>query len=343
MSPPKPVSIKGSKNASTGQTTTEASPSSPGLPEATEQWLRHLEQNRRYSPHTLSAYRRDLQQLVQLAQGKPLQSLVNGNIRQFLARLHGQGLGPRSLARMLASWRGFYKWWAPQSGMALNPAADVRAPKAARGLPKALSVDQTQALLEAPVLLAQTDPISLRDRAIFELFYSSGLRLSELIGLDIQYTQTKEHTSGGWINLADHEVHVLGKGGKRRTVPIGAQALRALAIWLAIRPQLAPQSAAIADAMALFIGARGRRISPRVIQGQLTKLALQAGLPTHVHPHVLRHSFASHVLQSAQDLRAVQEMLGHANISTTQLYTKLDFQHLAKAYDSAHPRAGRKS
>ena len=138
-------------------------------------------------------------------------------------------------------------------------------------------------------------------------------------------------------------MHVLGKGGKRRSVPIGAQSLKALATWLAIRPQLAPSHAATEDAAALFIGARGRRISPRVIQGQLAKLALQAGLPTHVHPHVLRHSFASHVLQSAQDLRAVQEMLGHANISTTQLYTKLDFQHLAKAYDSAHPRAGRKS
>lgn len=343
MSPTPLASATGSKKmAEAGQAAMAELPT-PALPEAVGQWLKHLEQNRRYSPHTLAAYQRDLQQLVQLAQGKPLQSLVNGNIRQFLARLHGQGLGPRSLARMLASWRGFYKWWAPQSGMALNPAADVRAPKATRGLPKALSVDQTQALLEAPVLLAQTDPISLRDRAIFELFYSSGLRLSELVGLDIQYTQTKEHTSSGWINLADHEVHVLGKGGKRRTVPIGAQALQALATWLAIRPQLALQNASMVDQVALFIGARGRRISPRVIQGQLTKLALQAGLPTHVHPHVLRHSFASHVLQSAQDLRAVQEMLGHANISTTQLYTKLDFQHLAKAYDSAHPRAGRKS
>lgn len=343
MSPTDPAHSSSPKGTKPSETAANAAIIQYELPEAVTHWLRHLEQNRRYSPHTLSAYQRDLQQLAHLAQGKPLQSLVNGNIRQFLARLHGQGLGPRSLARLLASWRGFYKWWAPQSGMALNPATDVRAPKAARGLPKALSVDQTQALLDAPVLLAQTDPISSRDRAIFELFYSSGLRLSELVGLDLHYTQTKEHTSGGWINLADHEVHVLGKGGKRRTVPIGAQALQALATWLTIRPQLAPSHAATADAAALFIGARGRRISPRVIQGQLTKLALQAGLPTHVHPHVLRHSFASHVLQSAQDLRAVQEMLGHANISTTQLYTKLDFQHLAKAYDSAHPRAGRKS
>ena len=342
MSTRQPASAPMLRDAAATQTTSVAL-AAAALPEAVRQWLQHLEQNRRYSPHTLGAYQRDLQRLVHLAQDKPLQTLVNGHIRQFLARLHGQGLGPRSLARMLASWRGFYKWWAPQSGMALNPATDVRAPKAPRGLPKALSVDQTQALLEAPVLLARTDPISLRDRAMFELFYSSGVRLSELVGLDMQYTQTKEHTSGGWINLTDHEVHVLGKGGKRRTVPIGTQALEALARWLELRPQLALAQLPTTDAVALFIGARGRRISPRVVQLQLAKLALQAGLPTHVHPHVLRHSFASHVLQSAQDLRAVQEMLGHANISTTQLYTKLDFQHLAKAYDTAHPRAGRKS
>ncbi|MDN3987459.1 tyrosine recombinase XerC [Zwartia vadi] len=306
-------------------------------------WLKHLEVNRRYSGHTLSAYRRDLQQLVTLADGKPLDQLVNGNIRHFLARLHGQGHSARSLARMLAAWRGFYKWWAPQVGMAANPAADVRAPKASRGLPKALSVDQTQALLEAPALTVQTDPASLRDRAMFELFYSSGLRLSELVGLDVNYTQSKDYTSSGWINLEEREVHVLGKGGKRRSVPIGKQAQECLARWIEARPQFAQPHASETDAAALFIGVRGARISPRVVQSQLTRLVKLAGLPTHVHPHVLRHSFASHVLQSAQDLRAVQEMLGHANISTTQLYTKLDFQHLAKAYDSAHPRAGRKS
>lgn len=306
-------------------------------------WLKHLEVNRRYSGHTLSAYRRDLQQLVTLADGKPLDQLVNGNIRHFLARLHGQGHSARSLARMLAAWRGFYQWWAPQSQMAANPAADVRAPKAARGLPKALSVDQTQALLEAPALITMTDPASLRDRAMFELFYSSGLRLSELVGLDVDYTQSKHYSSAGWINLHDREVNVLGKGGKRRSVPIGTQALACLVRWLEARQQFARPQASETDAAALFIGVRGARISPRVVQSQLTKLVKLAGLPTHVHPHVLRHSFASHVLQSAQDLRAVQEMLGHANISTTQLYTKLDFQHLAKAYDSAHPRAGRKS
>ena len=315
----------------------------PLLPESVVLWLTHLERNRRYSVHTLDAYRRDLQQLVRLHEDKPLEQVVNGNIRHYLGRLHAQGHSPRSLARMLAAWRGFFKWWAPQAKMPTNPAADVRAPKIKRSLPKALSVDQTQALLDATVLTTRTDPVGLRDRAMFELFYSSGLRLSELVSLDLQYTQSKEYTSAGWIDLLEQEVHVLGKGGKRRSVPIGAQAKACLAQWLEARPALALSQAPEADATALFLGARGRRISPRVVQSQLTRLAMLAGLPTHVHPHVLRHSFASHVLQSAQDLRAVQEMLGHANISTTQLYTRLDFQHLARAYDSAHPRAGRKS
>jgi integrase/recombinase XerC len=313
------------------------------VPEAVGQWLKHLELNRRYSSHTLDAYRRDLQQLIILAEGKPLDQLANEHIRHFLARLHGQGHGPRSLARLLAAWRGFYKWWAPLSNLPMNPAADVRAPKALRALPKALSVDQTQALLDAPALTTQTTPTALRDRAMFELFYSSGLRLSELISLDLAYTQSKDHTSLSWINLSDHEVHVLGKGGKRRSVPIGTQARQALTLWLQAREQLALPHGLTSDQVALFLGARGRRISPRVVQHQLGRLAQMAGLPTHVHPHVLRHSFASHVLQSAQDLRAVQEMLGHANISTTQLYTRLDFQHLAKVYDSAHPRSKRKS
>lgn len=328
---------------STDNSADRSADDSARLPDAVRQWLAHLERNRRYSTHTLAAYQRDLQQLIRLADGKALDQLANGNIRHFLARLHSQGHGPRSLARMLAAWRGFYKWWAPLSGMTTNPAADVRAPKASRALPKALSVDQTKALLDAPAMLAQNDPVSIRDRAIFELFYSSGLRLSELVSVDTQYTQTKEHTSASWINLPDHEVHVLGKGGKRRSVPIGAQAIDAISQWLEVRPQLVGTQPQGSDQSALFIGTRGRRISPRVIQLQLSKLSTLAGMPTSVHPHVLRHSFASHVLQSAQDLRAVQEMLGHANISTTQLYTKLDFQHLAKAYDAAHPRAGRKS
>jgi integrase/recombinase XerC len=315
------------------------------LPDPMVAWLRHLEANRRYSPHTLDGYRRELHFLRDLAERAklPLDTLGNGHIRQFVARLHAQGRGPRSLARTLAAWRGFYQWWAPVVGLAGNPVAGVRAPKAPRGLPKALSVEQTQALLDRPQAQVATEPAALRDQAMFELLYSSGLRLSELVGLDLRYERSTQYESRGWLNLDDAEVIVLGKGGKRRSVPIGQAALMALRRWIEVRPQLAPPAAQPEDAAALFLGARGRRISPRVVQLQLAQIAQTAGLPTHVHPHVLRHSFASHVLQSAQDLRAVQEMLGHANISTTQIYTRLDFQHLARAYDQAHPRAGRKS
>jgi len=315
------------------------------LPQPPDAWLQHLQAHRRYSPHTLDAYRRDLRQLTALAQAaqRSLEQLTNSHIRQFAARLHAQGLGPRSLARTLAAWRGFYQWWAPLAGLPGNPVIGVRAPKAPRGLPKALSVEQAQALLDhAPAKLAN-EPSGLRDLAMFELLYSSGLRLSELVGLDLQYTRTTDYESTSWINAAEAEVIVLGKGGKRRSVPVGHAALTAIERWIEVRSQLASANASENDAHALFVGARGRRISPRVVQTQLAKLAQAAGLPAHVHPHVLRHSFASHVLQSAQDLRAVQELLGHANISTTQIYTRLDFQHLAKAYDQAHPRAGRKS
>ena len=316
--------------------------SAVSLPANVSTWLTELTTQRRYSRHTVLAYERDMGLLVSLMGDRPLESLANGDIRQCLARLHAQGYQPRSLARILAAWRGFFHWLAPLASLPSNPAQDVRGPKRARNLPKALSVDQTQALLEAPVLRAGDDAVARRDRAMFELFYSSGLRLSELIGLDLSYTHQDGHTSMGWINLADREVNVTGKGGKRRSVPIGAQAMQALENWIVIRPSLLGPAASIHDQAALFLGARGKRISPRVVQLQLARLAKLAGLPTHVHPHVLRHSFASHVLQSAQDLRAVQEMLGHANISTTQLYTKLDFQHLASVYDTAHPRANRK-
>jgi integrase/recombinase XerC len=306
-------------------------------------WLDHLAAHRRYSPHTLDGYGRDLRHLVELAGDTPLDKLVNGHIRQFVARLHARDLGPRSLARALAAWRGFFQWWAPQAGLPGNPVVGVRAPKAARSLPKALSVEQAQALLECAPAKLSKEPAALRDQAMFELLYSSGLRLSELTSLDCRYERTPEHESKSWLNLAEREVLVLGKGGKRRSVPVGDAAARALQAWIDVRPALlGPQSGAT-DQAALFLGARGRRVSPRVVQLQLTKMAQAAGLPVHVHPHVLRHSFASHVLQSAQDLRAVQEMLGHANISTTQIYTRLDFQHLAKVYDQAHPRAGRKS
>jgi integrase/recombinase XerC len=337
------------------------------LPGPMLQWLQHLETARRYSVNTLSAYRRDLLQLMSLAGGLPLADISSGHVRRYLAQLHSRGMGPRTLARMLASWRGFYQWWAPQVGLPGNPVAGLRGPKAPRGLPKALSVDQTQALLDhvpgtvggvAAHLPEPERVVACRDRAMFELFYSSGLRLSELTGLDVQYVKTPKYESAGWIDLEAGEVNVLGKGGKRRSVPVGETARTALTAWLADRPSLAKsagggsadrpadQSASqradlLADANALFVGVRGARIAPRVVQAQLAKWAQEAGVPAHVHPHVLRHSFASHVLQSAEDLRAVQEMLGHASISTTQIYTRLDFQHLAKVYDKAHPRAMR--
>lgn len=325
--------------------TTPAQPSAVTLPQPVDTWLQHLRAHRRYSAHTLAAYSRDLRRLVELActAAISLEHVTSAHVRQFAARLHAQGLGPRSLARTLAAWRGFYRWWAPIAELASNPVNGVRAPKAPRGLPKALSVEQAQALLDHPPAQLATEPVGLRDLAMFELFYSSGLRLSELVGLDHQYVRTIDYESSGWINVNEAEVIVLGKGGKRRIVPVGQAALIALQRWIEAKPQLAARHANDSDKYALFVGTRGRRISPRVVQKQLAKFAQAAGLPAHVHPHVLRHSFASHVLQSAQDLRAVQEMLGHANIATTQIYTRLDFQHLAKAYDQAHPRAGRKS
>ena len=333
----------------TGPTTASESAEQTPLAAPMQAWLQHLQTNRRYSRHTLDGYGRDLRHLAELAvRAKlPLERIANGHIRQFIARLHAQGLGPRSLARALAAWRGFYQWWAPQAGLPGNPVAGVRAPKAPRGLPKALSVEQAQGLLDHANTQAELhradDPAALRDAAMFELFYSSGLRLSELTGLDCRYLREDGYESRSWLNRADAEVLVLGKGSKRRSVPVGKAALQAIDRWLAARDTLSSAAASSDDRAALFLGARGRRISPRVVQLRLAALAQAAGLPAHVHPHVLRHSFASHVLQSAQDLRAVQEMLGHANISTTQIYTRLDFQHLAKAYDQAHPRAGRKS
>ncbi|CAM3371134.1 tyrosine recombinase XerC [Bordetella sputigena] len=313
------------------------------LPAPMQAWLAHLAGQRRYSAHTLDGYGRDLRQLAELAGDIPLERLANGHIRQFVARLHARELGPRSLARALAAWRGFYQWWAPQAGLPGNPVTGVRAPKAPRPLPKALSVEQAQALLDRPAAGGGHDPVALRDQAMLELLYSSGLRLSELTSLDWRYERGADHTSASWLNLDEREVVVLGKGGKQRTVPVGAAAVHALQAWLPARAALLGPRSTPSDVAALFLGARGHRIAPRVVQSQLAKLARVAGLPVHVHPHVLRHSFASHVLQSAQDLRAVQEMLGHANITTTQVYTRLDFQHLAQVYDKAHPRAGRKS
>lgn len=314
------------------------------LPAPMEQWLAHLQANRRYSSHTVAGYRQDLWHLIQCHPDTAPESLTESHIRHAIARLHGQGHKPRSLARALAAWRGFFQWNATAGGLDVNPAAGVRAPKAPRSLPKALSVEQAQVLLDRPGLPAPKTAIECRDQAMFEIMYSSGLRLAELVSLDWRYRRQDQYESQSWIQLPEQEAIVKGKGNKTRSVQLGRKAIAATERWLETRHELLNAGATTTpdSAAALFLGARGKRISPRVVQMQLNKLAALVGLPVHVHPHSLRHSFASHMLQSAQDLRAVQEMLGHANISTTQIYTRLDFQHLAQAYDKAHPRANRK-
>ncbi|MBW7901188.1 MAG: tyrosine recombinase XerC [Rhodocyclaceae bacterium] len=289
-------------------------------------WLAELAGQRRQSAHTVAAYRRDLALLVELAGDTPLADLQTHHVRRFLAQLHGRGLSGRSLARVLSAWRGFYRWLGLRGEAAGNPVAGVRPPKSPKALPRALSPDEASALLTS----TGDDALALRDQAICELFYSSGLRLAELAALDV----------GCLADVADGEVRVLGKRNKERIVPVGRVARAALAAWAARRGELLRADAA--DEPALFLGRTGSRLSPRAIQARLGRRALLLGLPTHVHPHMLRHSFASHVLQSSGDLRAVQEMLGHASIASTQVYTHLDFQHLAKVYDDAHPRARKK-
>ncbi len=277
---------------------------------------------RHYSPRTLALYAGDLERLAACAGERPPEALQPHDLRRCLAQLHARGHAPRSLARILSAWRRFYTWLSREGRVTANPCSGLRPPKGEKRLPHTLTPDALAHLLDGP---AEADPLELRDRAMFELMYSSGLRLAELVGLDLADV---DHTSG--------EVTVTGKGRKTRIVPVGRAALAALSAWLKVRPQLAR------DEAALFVGARGARISPRVVQARLKRLARVRGLHEHIHPHALRHSFASHVLQSSGDLRAVQEMLGHASLSTTQVYTHLDFQHLAKVYDQAHPRARKK-
>ena len=286
-------------------------------------FLDHLAVERRMSANTLDAYRRDLDALVQWsaaeAQGD-VEALDSERLRAFIATEHRRGLSPKSLQRRLSACRGFYGWLLKHGRIAANPVATVRAPKSARKLPQVLDVDEAVQLVELP-----TDaPLGLRDRAILELFYSSGLRLSELCAL-------RWHA----LDLREGLVHVLGKGGKERLVPVGSHACRALADW---RAESAGQ-----DEAPVFPGRGGAKpISPRAVQLRLRQLAQRQGIFKRVHPHLLRHSFATHVLESSGDLRGVQELLGHADIATTQIYTHLDFQHLAKVYDGAHPRARRK-
>ncbi|MGE4338416.1 MAG: tyrosine recombinase XerC [Pigmentiphaga sp.] len=314
------------------------------MTDAFDSWLTELAQVRRYSPHTVAAYRRDAAPLRELAVSKPAAQIDAADLRRLLAQAHAAGASPRSLARRLSSWRQFFQWLSRHEALAANPTDGLRAPRRGRELPKALAVDQTQALLEqagrrpAEAGDAETRATASRDLAMAELLYSSGLRLSELVGLDIHYADGGNGGSRGWIHLAEAEVTVIGKGNKRRTVPLGRPAIAALETWLELRPSWLVDPAELA----VFVGRRGRRIAPGVVQQRLARLGQAGGLPTRLHPHMLRHSFASHLLQSAQDLRAVQELLGHASLSTTQIYTRLDYQHLAQVYDQAHPRARRR-
>jgi integrase/recombinase XerC len=295
-------------------------------------YLRHLEVERRLARRTLDNYGAALQRLARSAQqhGVALDAVQVHHVRGWMAQAHRAGLGPRSLALMLAAWRGFYRWCGERGAVRANPVDGVRAPKAAKPLPKALSVDHAVALAEHRADEDDDPRLAARDRAIVELLYGSGLRLSELLGLDLRPGRAE----AGWIDRPDATAHLFGKGSKRRSVPIGRAALAALDDWLAARERLAR-----ADEGALFVGRRGTRLGAGALRERLKRLAVKAGVPAHVHPHMLRHSFASHLLQSSGDLRAVQELLGHANIATTQVYTRLDFQHLAKVYDAAHPRA----
>jgi integrase/recombinase XerC len=316
------------------------SQSSPGeadpgaLPEALQRWLQHLRVERRLAARTLAIYAGALKRLHESARsaGVALDQVQTHHVRRWVAQAHAGGLAPRSLALLLAAWRGLYRWWGEQGLVALNPADGVRAPKAAKPLPKALSVDQAVALADHRSDVGDAR-LAARDHAIVELLYGAGLRVGELTGLDLRAGRD----GAGWIDRADASAHVLGKGSKRRSVPVGRAAAQALDAWLAVRAEIARD-----DEGALFVGARGARMSANQVRERLKAMAIAAGLPTHVHPHMLRHSYASHLLQSSGDLRAVQELLGHANIATTQVYTRLDFQHLAKVYDAAHPRAKRR-
>jgi integrase/recombinase XerC len=299
-----------------------STPDNPASDNALSGFLACLRNERNYSAHTLAAYARDVRRLLQLAADTPLAELKNHHIRRYVAQLHAKGLGGRSLARLLSAWRGFFDYLIRDHRHPHNPCVGLRAPKTAKLLPHTLSPDDAVKLVK---MEAKT-PADLRDKAMFELLYSSGLRLAELVGLDPVD-----------VDFNDASVRVTGKGRKTRIVPIGRYAITALQDWLGARAQLAKP-----DEDALFVGNQGARIHPRTVQLRLQQWGVRQGVDQRVHPHLLRHSFATHVLQSSGDLRAVQEMLGHANIATTQVYTHLDFQHLARIYDAAHPRAKKK-
>jgi integrase/recombinase XerC len=289
-------------------------------------YLRHLAIERRLSPHTSSNYARDLRALADFMERGSLgdwSRVDSQHIRVFAARAHAGGLSPRSVQRRLSAVRGFFNYLLRERIVPSNPAVDIRAPKAGKRLPGTLDVDQLNHLLDVP----PENPLAVRDKAIMELFYSSGLRLDELVGLDLAQ-----------LDLADRTVRVLGKGRKTRIVPVGRKAEAALRHWLRDRVGLAHN-----EETAVFVGKNGTRLKHRAVQLRIAYWARRKGLPSHVHPHLFRHSFATHLLESSKDLRGVQELLGHADISTTQIYTHLDFAHLARTYDASHPRAKRKT
>ncbi len=306
-------------------------------------YLDYVRVEKRLAARTLTLYALDLERLAQFAAqaGVPLLRLTNAHVRRFVAQMHSGGRSGRGIALILSGWRGFFAWAARQGLVPHNPVQDVRAPKAPKPLPKALAVDDAVRLAEyeAP----GDDPwIEARDAAIVELLYGCGLRVGELVGLDAEPSAEAQRQGRGWIDLEAGEAHVFGKGSKRRSVPVGGAALAAVRAWRDLRPQpFGGAGCARLDA-ALFVGRRGARLTAQSVWARLRQRSQLAGLTTPVHPHMLRHSFASHLLQSSGDLRAVQELLGHANITTTQVYTRLDYQHLAQVYDAAHPRAKRK-
>ena len=304
-------------------------------------YLAYVRSEKRLAERTVALYTLDLARLSTYAAQVPvgLLQVQHAHIRRWVAHMHSSGRSGRGIALILSGWRGFYAWLGRQGAIASNPVQDVRAPKAPKPLPKALGVDDA---VQFASFASDDDAwLEARDCAMVELLYGSGLRVGELVGLDVVPSKNAK----GWVDLPGAEAHVLGKGAKRRTVPIGKAALQALERWLQLRGPMGTLGAGmVADsnadaAAALFNGRNGTRLTPQSVWQRLKRRSLQAGMATPVHPHMLRHSFASHVLQSSGDLRAVQELLGHANITTTQVYTRLDFQHLAKAYDAAHPRA----
>jgi integrase/recombinase XerC len=316
------------------------------LPEVVHSYLEHVRVQKRLADRTHALYALDLIKLQSLAQAadQELLTLQPAHIRRFAAQMHSAGRSARGIALILSGWRSFFRWAAQRELVPFNPVEGVRGPKAAKPLPKALAVDDAVQL--ASFQIPDADPwIEARDVAMTELLYSCGLRVAELVGLDLRPDQQSLQQGRGWIDLEAGDAHVQGKGSKRRIVPVGRMAIEALQRWLALRSSALTGAAQFKaqDETALFIGRRGERLGGHSVWSRLKQRGQRAGLASGVHPHVLRHSFASHMLQSSGDLRAVQELLGHASIVTTQIYTRLDFQHLAQAYEKAHPRAQRSS